>query len=567
MWGRGALILAFAAVVGTATPAAAGQADPTFPSIPGFPTPGGTFTVPPPTGRPAPSLPQVPLIPRSDTVTMKLAPDGTLAVSEVVTVPKNTRMTRKVPLRDHGRTLAVREAVVDGQGSVGIVADTLTIELLGGKATVRYTVTGAVAEVGGKPEFRWLPVSGWDTDLILARVSLTTPQRPLAVTCAVGPDGSATPCRSVRTDANSVTRTSQLKLPAGDRIDLTAVLDPGSVKVDAAPAPSAGDDKDEPFALTWFSGTGLITLLALLLAGFALLWLLRGRDAKPQARQPMPVLHHDGGHVVFVAPDGILPGRLGTVLDEYVDVKDVSATIIDLAVRGYLLVVHGVAADGSPDWQLVRNRPADADLADYERILLDTLLPQGIESASLADLRANPADLTPVRDALYADVVARGYFGTRPDDRRGRYALAGATVTVLGVLVTLVLAFTVGSALIGLAVVLAGLVVLIGARWMPARTGQGSALLGAAEDLSAHLNTTVPEQVPAADRETVFARSLPYAMVLGHSPRWLQVYPVTDEGHYWYVDGEHPRSFADDFTDCHAALDAALDGPGQLRSR
>jgi predicted membrane protein DUF2207 len=566
MWGRGALVLVVAAVLGTATPAAAEQADPTFPSIPGFPTPGGTFTVPPPTGGPAPSLPQVPLIPRSDMVTMKLAADGTLAVSEVVTVPENVTMTRKVPLRDHGRTFAVRDAVVDGQGSVGTAADTLTIELTGGKATVRYTVTGAVAEVGGKPEFRWLPVSGWDTDLILARVSLTTPRRPLSVSCAAGPAGSTTPCRSVRTDAKSVTRTSQLKLPAGDRIDLTAVLEPGSVEADVQPA-RADDEKNEPFALTWFSGTGLITLLALLLAGFALLWLLRGRDAKPQARQPMPVLHHDGGHVLFVAPDGILPGRLGTVLDEYVDVKDVSATVIDLAVRGYLLVVHGVAADGSPDWQLVRNRPADADLADYERILLDTLLPHGIESASLADLRANPVDLTPVRDALYADVVARGYFGTRPDDRRGRYALAGATVTVLGVLVTLVLAFTVGSALIGLAVVLAGLVVLVGSRWMPARTGQGSALLGAAEDLAAHLSTTVPEQVPAADRETVFARSLPYAMVLGHSPRWLQVYPTTDEGHYWYVAGEAPRSFAEDFEDCHAALDAALAGPGQLRSR
>jgi hypothetical protein len=267
-----------------------------------------------------------------------------------------------------------------------------------------------------------------------------------------------------------------------------------------------------------------------------------------------------------VPPEEILPGRLGTVLDEYVDVKDVSATVVDLAVRGYLLVVHGVAADGSPDWQLVRNRPADADLAGYERVLLDTLLPQGIESASLADLRANPVDLTPVRDALYNDVVARGFFGTRPDDRRTRYSLAGAVVAVLGVLVTLVLAFTVGSALIGLAVVLAGLVVLVGARWMPARTGQGSALLGAADDLTAHLTTTVPEQLPAADRQTVFARSLPYALVLRQSERWLQVYPESEEGHYWYVAGEQPRSFAVDFQDFTAALDAALAGSGRLRS-
>ncbi|TDQ04130.1 DUF2207 family protein [Labedaea rhizosphaerae] len=557
MWGRGALILAFLAAA----------AQPTFPSIPGFPTPGSgqpTFTVPPPTGGPAPSSPSMPVIPRSDVVTMKLGADGTLAVTEIVAVPKNATMTRTVALHDQ----AVRDATVDGAGTVHVTADAMTIKLDGGKATVQYTVTGAVTDARGKPELRWRPVGGWDTDLILARVSLTTPRPPLSVACLSGPEGSTTPCKSVHTDAKAVTRTTQLQLRAGDRIDLTAVLDPGSVKVDTVDTAAATTDDDGtgPFALTWFSGTGLVTLLALLLAGFALLWVLRGRDAKPQAREPVPVLRHEGEHVVFVPPEEILPGRLGTVLDEYVDVKDVSATVVDLAVRGYLLVVHGVAADGSPDWQLVRHRPADADLAGYERVLLDTLLPQGIESASLADLRANPVDLTPVRDALYNDVVARGFFGTRPDDRRSRYSLAGATVAVLGVLVTLVLAFTVGSALIGLAVVLAGLVVLVGARWMPARTGQGSALLGAADDLTAHLSTTVPEQLPAADREPVFARSLPYALVLRQSERWLQVYPESEEGRYWYVAGEQPRPFAVDFQDFNSALDAALAGSGRLRS-
>ena len=561
-------VLVAATVVSGAVPAIADPASPspTFPSIPGLPHPSGpgmpTFTVPAPTGGPAPSFPAPPVFPRSDIVTMTLAPDGTLAVREVVAVPSAMTMTRTVPLH----AFAVRDAAVSGNGSVQVTPDTMTIKLDGGAATVHYTVTGAVTEVAGKPQLRWQPISGWNEDLLLARVVLTTPGQPVAVTCTAGPAGSTTPCRSVRTDAKSVTRATQLRMPAGDVMDLAATLESGTVKV---PAPAAAEDTSGPFALTWFSGTGLITLLALLLAGFALLWLLRGRDTKPVARQPVPVLHHDGEHVVFAAPDGILPGRLGTVLDEYVDVKDVSATVVDLAVRGYLLVVHGVSADGSPDWQLVRNQPAGPELAGYERVLLDTLLPPGIDSVSLADLRANPADLTPVRDALYNDVVARGYFGSRPDDRRSRYGLAGAVVAVLGVLVTLVLAFTVGNALIGLAVVLAGLVVLVGARWMPARTGQGSALLGAASDLTGHLTTTAPAQLPPADRETVFARSLPYAVVLGEAPRWLQVYPAgndLDEGRYWYVAGEQARPFAEDFGNCLAALGAALAESGRLRS-
>ena len=58
--------------------------------------------------------------------------------------------------------------------------------------------------------------------------------------------------------------------------------------------------------------------------------------------------------VEFVPPDGIRPGQVGTLIDEQANPLDVTATIIDLAVRGYLKITEIPKEGwfGKPDWQL-----------------------------------------------------------------------------------------------------------------------------------------------------------------------------------------------------------------------
>ena len=46
----------------------------------------------------------------------------------------------------------------------------------------------------------------------------------------------------------------------------------------------------------------------------------------------------DAGPVEFVPPDGVLPGQVGTLVDEHANLVDVTATIVDLAVRGWLTI-------------------------------------------------------------------------------------------------------------------------------------------------------------------------------------------------------------------------------------
>ena len=84
-------------------------------------------------------------------------------------------------------------------------------------------------------------------------------------------------------------------------------------------------------------GAALLGALA-----FYLLHRVFGRDGGPRV-EPMlvggfrPV---GDGEARFEMDAGIRPGQVGTLLDERVDPVDITATVLDLAVRNHLLVTE-----------------------------------------------------------------------------------------------------------------------------------------------------------------------------------------------------------------------------------
>ena len=62
----------------------------------------------------------------------------------------------------------------------------------------------------------------------------------------------------------------------------------------------------------------------------------------------------------FQPPAGVQPGMVGTIIDETANPIDVSATIIDLAVRGYLTIEEdaGSGVFSRTDWTLTRQPDA-----------------------------------------------------------------------------------------------------------------------------------------------------------------------------------------------------------------
>lgn len=502
----------------------------------------------------------------STEVRMKLERDARLTVTETVHVPDGRSVQRTVPLRlavgnDLERQYQVTDAKVDGKGSTDVSGDEFRATFEGGDSTLTYTVVGAVAPVGDVLEVRWQVAGGWDTELDKVSVSFSAPDSPTSVNCLAGPIGSSQPCTSADLADGKGVRAQEIKLAAGERVDVAIGLSAGVVPPNAVVVEQSG--LAAAFALTPVSAVALGGLLVLLLGGVALLWYLRGRDAAALASEvgAISVLVRDqSGRVAFASPDGVLPGQVGTVVDEHVDVVDVTATVIDLAVRNYLWISELDAHD----WQIVRRNPADASLSGYERAVYEALLPQGVDAVTVSELRGRPVDLARVRDELYADVVEKRWFVRRPDAERSLFWWAGVAVAVLGLVATVVLALTVGSALFGLAVAVAGVALAFGARSMPARTKRGSELLVHVRGLRGYLHGVTPDDVPEDDRELVFSRSLPYAVVLGETERWLAAFGRQDL--YWYGKSAGGADFQRSFPAFLGALDGVLAQAGHLRS-
>src|SRR6185295_14107226 len=112
------------------------------------------------------------------------------------------------------------------------------------------------------------------------------------------------------------------------------------------------------------------------------------------------------GPVEFIPPDSIRPGQVGTLLDEHANLLDVTASIVDLAVRGWLTITE-LEPTGlfhrNADYELTETGTGKGELLPYEKKLLTELFRTG-STVKLSDLKYQfRAGLTKIQDGLYDD--------------------------------------------------------------------------------------------------------------------------------------------------------------------
>lgn len=274
-------------------------------------------------------------------------------------------------------------------------------------------------------------------------------------------------------------------------------------------------------------------------------------EGSPEAR--VPLFADRDGPVVYRPPEELRPAQLGVLLDESADPLDVTATIVDLAVRGYLTIneIEREHRWSKSDWLLTAKKPADEDLLAYERDLLESIFDDRAE-VKLSGLRDTfHADLVRIEGELYDDSVANGWFAKRPDKVRSKWLVLGILLAVVGaVAVALAAGFT-HAGLVPVPIFLAGVVLAAGHRWMPARTAKGSAALTQILGFRRYIETAEADRMQFAEEENVWATYLPYAIVFGATKRWAKVFDSLGADQQarmssWYISpyGFAPGSFS-----------------------
>ncbi|GGK94969.1 hypothetical protein Sme01_57750 [Sphaerisporangium melleum] len=455
-------------------------------------------------------------------VTVELRAGGVLHVKEQISYTGQVRRTLLTRTRyDDAHDRVYRVSGFTGDGA--LAGDTITLRGGDGTATIEYDVAGTANPVGGGEELRWYAVSGWSAPVRQALVHLAGPAPMQSLSCFAGDLSSATGCTAASMD-ESGTRAEfeQQGLGPGQVLTVVAGFPPGASG--GRPILERRFELANAFTLSPVTGGALAGLLVLLLGGVGLLYWTRGRDAR--------VIGHEAGAQVtavrdghFSPPDGVRPGQIGTLIDEQADVVDVTATIVDLAVRGFVHIEEQPrGAYDAPDWRLVKVPGAPVnDLLDYERALHMAIF-DGRDAVLLSELHGSFASgLGKVRDALYRDVVAQGWFARRPDSVRTRWTTAGVFIIAFGVLATVLLAWFTTYGLLGLALIIAGAALSFGGQYMPAKTSRGASALAHTLGFRDYLATGELGEVPPAQRIELFSRYLPYAVVFDNVDRWARV--------------------------------------------
>ncbi len=268
--------------------------------------------------------------------------------------------------------------------------------------------------------------------------------------------------------------------------------------------------------------------------GMFLMWRRRGRDEPSKAY----------ASYVSEPPSNLSPGLVGALIDEKVDTKEVIATIVDLARRGYLEITD-TKDDGSharPETIFTRTKSLD-DLKGFERSVADSLFDGGHpDQVTTTELRNHfYTHVQPIVGQVYDEVVTAGLFFRNPKSVRARWLGYGFLFAVtLGVL-TAIFAFADiggwGYFLFGC--IISVIIVWCFAPFMPQRTATGAQEQRKWEAFRNYLHDLTRFQDLESARAN-FDKYLPYAIAFGVERQWvrrfegLNVPPPT-----WY----HPPIF------------------------
>ncbi|MGH2651473.1 MAG: DUF2207 domain-containing protein, partial [Actinomycetota bacterium] len=314
---------------------------------------------------------------------------------------------------------------------------------------IAYRMKGAMNGFPDHDEFYWNAIgSDWPVPIERATASVTAPGPIEGIACYAGPFGSNLACERSAA-AGQVATFGQRSLDAYHAFTVVVGLPKGVV---AEPKPILEERRTLRRAFSTSPPVlgALAVLLFAVVAGFGRLAWRTGRDRRfagsqvdvlmgaPEGtpEQAVPAFEGDAsGPVEFAPPDGVRPGQIGTLIDEVANPLDVTATVIDLAVRKYLVIeeIPKKGWFGKPDWKLTKLKDPDRDLLEYERELLDGLF-EGGDEVELSSLRRRfVSRLHDVQAALYRDAVAKGWFSARPDQLRQRWVAIGVGVLAAGI--------------------------------------------------------------------------------------------------------------------------------------
>lgn len=452
------------------------------------------------------------------------------------------------------------ELFTDGALTIKIGDPDVTVQ---GEQTyvIDYRVDGALLAFAEADELYW-NVTGteWESppEEVSTRVTLPlsgmtgdTPQAITSASCYTGMFGStAQDCTMTIVD-NTVTfeaendfLTVAVSWPKG----IVTTPEPTYVFAEDLPfAETISNDGPPPLEDTYYDWFALL-IPALVFYAMHQYWMQNGRDPKGR-----------GAIVVqYEPPVDVRPSELGVILDGNVSPRDLSAAIVDLAVRGHVRIVEKVEERWGPDRKTFTLERLDGTdtLRPWEQKFLQALF-SGATTVTEDTIKKNlPKQKKELDNALYDTVVEQGYFAAHPQKTKGMWVLIGLIVLFLGYFIWGAVESMFGRPVVTIAILATGAILVFFGLIMAKRTEKGVAAYEHARGFKDFLATAEKYRLQWQEKEGIFEAFLPYAMVFGVADKWAKAFAdlhIEQKNPSWYVGATpiavfNPSQFASQMT-------------------
>src|SRR5882724_11323619 len=405
--------------------------------------------------------------------------------------------------------------------------------------SIEYTVSDALRFFEEHDEFYWnITGDEWTVPIESAKATIVLPTNAthIRVNKFTGGYGSRGSNAEAEIVGNGVEVRTSESLSLHEGLTVAIAFDKGAVR-----APTVLDRISQILRSNWPLGLPLIVFALMFY-----LWWTRGRD--PRLR---PITAQ------YEPPNQLTPGEAGTLIDDSADMRDITASIVDLAVRGYIVIEEhqkdrmlGLIHDKDYNFILQKDRSSWSELKTHERVLMDGLFTSGTsgETVSMSSLENNFYKSLPgIKSGIFDSLVAQGFYRRRPDSVRSTYIGIGFIVGFLFVWGGSTIASQMGMAPLAFIIggIASGAIVCAFGWFMPAHTEQGTrameSILGF-EDFLNHVESDRFNRMIKTPQ--TFEKFLPFAMAFGVEKNWSKAFQgIMTEPPNWYRGSYGPNFF------------------------
>lgn len=269
----------------------------------------------------------------------------------------------------------------------------------------------------------------------------------------------------------------------------------------------------------WYLGLPFLVLI------FSFLyWRARGKDPKGSGT----IIAH------YEAPDNLTPAEVGTIYDNRADNKDVTATLIQLAIKGHLKIKQ--YGKGRKDYKFIKLKDGKNLKNDFEKKLLNAVFDSGDEK-KLNDMKNKfYKEMNDIKKNIYKNITDKGYYSRNPKTAKFGLLFVLGFFAIFG---SIFLGSFFSNFYLGAALLVSGFIMIIFSMFMSQKTIKGAKTLEKIKGFKEFLKVTEKERLkfhnPPDMIPELFEKYLPYAMVLGVENKWAQNFKnIYEKSPDWY---------------------------------